>query len=113
MPVVFALIGGNVVSVVDDKPKTTRRLQRLANIAADPRVALLVDVYDDDWDLLWWVRVDAVASVRSEPEALAAALAALRPRYPQYRTSSPSGPVIELHVQRLSGWAASSAAVTG
>ena len=112
VPIVFALAGDTVVSVIDDKPKATRRLQRLANLAADPRASLLADVYDDDWDLLWWVRVDGQASVRPEPDALEAALAALRPRYPQYRTAPPSGPVIELHVQRWSGWAATPAAIT-
>jgi PPOX class probable F420-dependent enzyme len=113
VPIVFALDHARIFSVVDEKPKTTRQLQRLANIAAYPRVSVLADAYHDDWDLLWWVRADAVASVRPEPEALDRALAALRPRYPQYRTSPPSGPVIDMEVQRWSGWAATAAAIAG
>ena len=112
VPIVFALIGDSIVSVVDEKPKTTRHLQRLANLAADPRAAVLADVYCDDWDLLWWVRADGHARVRAEPEILQTAVAALRPRYPQYRTAPPAGPVMELQVQRWSGWAATTGAVT-
>ena len=34
------------------------RLQREANLDADPRATLLVDMWDPvDWDRLWWVRV--------------------------------------------------------
>ena len=49
VPVVFAVRGGVVYTAVDAKRKTTRRLRRLANIAANPRVSMLVDHYDDDW----------------------------------------------------------------
>lgn len=113
VPIVFALIGESIVSVVDEKPKTTRNLQRLVNIASDPRVAVLADMYHDDWDRLWWVRADGRARVRTEPAVLESALAALVPRYPQYRTSPPAGPVIEVGVERWSGWAATAGAVTG
>ncbi|HEY6573370.1 MAG TPA: pyridoxamine 5'-phosphate oxidase family protein, partial [Mycobacterium sp.] len=41
VPVVFALSGGVVYTAVDAKRKTTRRLRRLANIAANPRVSML------------------------------------------------------------------------
>ncbi len=50
-----------IVFAVDHKPKSTTALRRLDNIAANPRVAFLVDHYDDDWDRLWWVRADAIA----------------------------------------------------
>ena len=46
----FAVAGDTVYSAVDEKPKRTARLARLANLAADPRAALLADHYDDaDW----------------------------------------------------------------
>src|SRR5688500_15454960 len=59
VPVVFALLGGDrLVTAVDQKPKTTRRLQRLADVEHDPRVTVLIDHYDDaDWTALWWVRL--------------------------------------------------------
>lgn len=49
--------GDEVVVAVDHKPKRTRDLRRLRNLAENPRGAFLVDRYDDDWTHLWWVRV--------------------------------------------------------
>jgi PPOX class probable F420-dependent enzyme len=46
VPVTFAVEGDTVYTAVDDaKPKATMRLRRLANIAANPAVALLADHY--------------------------------------------------------------------
>lgn len=64
VPVVFAVDGEQVVVPVDTvKAKSTTRLQRLINLAQDPRCVLLVDFYDADWSRLWWVRVHATASI--------------------------------------------------
>ncbi len=41
--VTFALIDGFAVTAIDHKPKSTRRLQRIANIEANPVASLLVD----------------------------------------------------------------------
>ena len=50
VPVCFAVDGDTIWSAVDAKPKRSRELQRLRNIEADPRVAVLADHYtDDDW----------------------------------------------------------------
>jgi PPOX class probable F420-dependent enzyme len=106
VPVVFAITGDTIVHAVDDKPKRTRALRRLANIAANPHVALLVDEYDDaDWDRLWWVRADGVARVleSGNDEALRA-LTLLAGRYVQYRATPPAGPVVAVAVTRWRGW---------
>jgi PPOX class probable F420-dependent enzyme len=59
VPVVFALAGETVYSAVDTKPKRSISLRRLSNVRENPKVALLVDQYDDaDWDALWWARAD-------------------------------------------------------
>ena len=63
VPICFALEGDTLYSAVDHKPKASTALQRLANIAANPRVSLLADRYDEDWSLLWWVRADGTAHV--------------------------------------------------
>ena len=63
VPICFAVQGDTIYSAVDAKPKTTRDLKRLRNIEANPRVTLLVDHYEDDWEQVWWVRVDGTAHV--------------------------------------------------
>jgi PPOX class probable F420-dependent enzyme len=102
VPIVFAVTGDVIHSAVDAKPKRTRHLRRLANIAANPRVSVLADHYEDDWSRLWWVRADGVARVLDDSPA---GLAALVARYPQYRASPPAGPFLEITVDRWSGWA--------
>jgi PPOX class probable F420-dependent enzyme len=109
VPICFALAGDVVYHAVDHKPKATRELARLADIAADPRATVLADHYDDDdWSALWWVRADGRARVLEDtgaPEATRA-LDLLAERYPQYREHRPAGPVIALDVERVHGWAA-------
>ena len=72
VPVVFAVDGDTIVVAVDRKPKRTTALKRLANVRANPRVALLADHYaDDDWDALWWVRADGAGTVHEPGERAA------------------------------------------
>jgi PPOX class probable F420-dependent enzyme len=107
VPMVFALAGETIYSAVDAKPKRSTALRRLANVAANPLVAVLADHYDDDWTLLWWVRADGAGRVlvAASPEA-AAAVDLLVTRYPQYRHQRPAGPVLAIDVTRWSGWSA-------
>ena len=107
VPVTFAVDGDVIYTAVDAKPKTTTRLARLRNIAAEPRVAILADHYEPDWDRLWWVRADGLASILGEPTDRARPLELLAARYPQYRAAPPGGPVIRVQVERWTGWAAS------
>src|SRR5512139_1917757 len=105
VPVVFALTGLTVWSAVDAKPKRSRRLQRLANIAANPHVSLLVDEYHEDWRRLWWVRADGTAEV--VVESTQEGLAALVAKYPQYRQQAPlTGPFIRVTIDRWRFWSA-------
>ena len=104
VPIVFALAGDTVFHAVDHKPKRTTALKRLANIAAEPRVALLADAYEEDWTRLWWARADGTASILAPGHA--EALALLQERYPQYRDAPPEGPVIAIRVARWTDWTA-------
>jgi PPOX class probable F420-dependent enzyme len=106
VPVVFAVSGGVVYTAVDAKRKTTRRLRRLANIAANPRVSMLVDHYDDDWSQLWWVRVDGLAEVHESGDQMAIGYAVLRQKYLQYERIALDGPVVTVDVQHWSSWQA-------
>ncbi|MDQ2883191.1 MAG: TIGR03668 family PPOX class F420-dependent oxidoreductase [Actinomycetota bacterium] len=112
VPMVFAVArgrdgGDTVYSAVDAKPKRSRALRRLANVAANPRVAVLADHYGPDWDALWWVRADGTGRIldADQPEARDA-IARLVARYPQYREQPPLGPVLAIDVARWSSWSA-------
>ena len=108
VPIVFALLDDTVFSAVDAKPKRSRDLQRLANVRAEPRCALLVDHYEDDWRRLWWVRADGTAEVVAAPPAEHPGIHALVQRFPGYRDEPPSGPLLVVTVQRWTGWASTS-----
>lgn len=104
VPVVFAVDSDTVYTAIDAKPKSTHRLRRLANIASNPRVSLLVDHYADEWTQLWWVRADGEAAVHTDGAALHTGYRLLRAKYPQYQSVSLNGPVIAITVHRWSGW---------
>jgi PPOX class probable F420-dependent enzyme len=108
VPCCFALSGDTIYSAVDGKPKSTRALRRLENIRANARSTLLVDFYNDDWDELWWVRVDANGRVLTdgeEPRAeFALAVELLSGKYEQYRVEAPAGPVVALDIVQWRGW---------
>ena len=113
-PVVFAPARGSVWTPIDGKRKSGGPLARLANAAANPRAALLLDEYSQDWSRLWWVRIDGTIRVHRlagpEPEGpAAAAAAALRAKYPQYRETplfSGRPTLLELAITRCRGWRA-------
>lgn len=106
VPVVFALRYDVVYTAIDAKPKTTRRLRRLANIESNPHVSLLVDHYADDWAQLWWVRVDGTAAIHNEGDALQTGYDLLRAKYRQYQSVPLDGPVIAVAIHRWSSWQA-------
>jgi PPOX class probable F420-dependent enzyme len=108
VPMAFVLAGETIYSAVDAKPKRTTALRRLANVTANPQVAVLVDHYEDDWDALWWVRADGTGRVLDPRDAEArAAVDRLTGRYDQYRTQPPTGPVLAIDVEHWSAWSAS------
>jgi PPOX class probable F420-dependent enzyme len=106
VPISFALAADTLYSAVDDKPKRSRRLQRLANVRANPDVAVLVDHYDDDWSRLWWVRLRGLARIIEDGPELDSALTLLADKYEQYRVQPPGGPVLAMAVGEWRGWSA-------
>jgi PPOX class probable F420-dependent enzyme len=106
VPVTFALVDDLVVVGIDDvKPKSGRRLARLADVDRDPRVALLVDDYAEDWTQLWWVRVDGTAAVHEHGPVHDTAVAALRAKYPQYIAATFAA-VLAVEPAAWTGWSA-------
>lgn len=104
VPVTFATEDGVVFIAIDHKPKRSMNLKRLRNIEVNPKVSLLAQSYDDDWERLWWVRGDGVATVVSDDADRALPIDLLQQRYPQYVETVPAGPVIVVRVDRWTGW---------
>jgi PPOX class probable F420-dependent enzyme len=104
VPVCFALVDGRIYSAVDGKPKATRALKRLENVAATGRASLLVDHYEEDWSRLWWVRVDGPARVLEHGPEFEAGVEGLVEKYEQYRAQRPAGPVIAISPERWRSW---------
>jgi PPOX class probable F420-dependent enzyme len=108
VPITFVLLDGLVCSAVDEvKPKRSARLARLDDVRSDPRAAVLVDSYVEDWAQLWWVRIDGTAEIHETGELATLARAALVDKYPLYVASPPQGPVLALTPTRWAGWTAS------
>ncbi len=107
VPVAYAVEGGSVAIPIDRvKPKSSERLQRQRNLAADPRATLLVEHWDaDDWSRLWWVRAELRDEPDPDPERMASLGHRLAERYPQYR-DRPFSAILVLHIVAVTGWAA-------
>jgi PPOX class probable F420-dependent enzyme len=108
VPVCFAFDGEAAYSAVDDKPKRTRRLRRLQNVAENPHAALVVDVWDEDWSRLRWVILEGAADVIRSGVDFDRAVELLVSKYPQYRTMNlrTDGAVLRLRADRLLAWRA-------
>jgi PPOX class probable F420-dependent enzyme len=104
VPVCFVLDGDAIYSAVDGKPKSSLALARLDNIRCHPTVSLLVDAYDEDWTRLWWIRVDARATVLTEGPRREHALDLLVEKYEQYRALRPPGAVIAMTTSAWHAW---------
>ncbi len=109
IPVCFALLEDTAYIAIDEKPKRgdIRHLRRLRNIAENPRVAIVADVYDDaDWSRLGFVLLRGRARLVPEnsPEH-ASALATLRDKYRQYRAMTlENRPLIAAEVESVTTW---------
>jgi PPOX class probable F420-dependent enzyme len=108
IPLCYARVGDVIVFVVDEKPKRPgKTLKRMRNIAENPTVALVVDVYDEDWRRLEYALVHGRAEVVENPEERRRALEALRDRYPQYRSmtlDAPHNEVVRITPARVHHW---------
>jgi PPOX class probable F420-dependent enzyme len=105
LPVTFAVADGRIWSAIDDKPKRAAEPARLRFLRRDPRAALTVDRYSDDWDELAWVQVLGTVSILDAGEA-AVGLDALSAKYEQYRAQEPPGPLLALEPERYLWWRA-------
>ena len=104
LPVTFAVAEGRVWSAIDQKPKTGEPA-RLRFLRRDPRAALTVDRYSDDWEELAWVQVLGTMRILELSDG-APGLEALREKYGQYRDQEPPGPLLALEPERYLWWRA-------
>ncbi len=111
IPICFAFDGKVFYTAVDRKPKrvAANRLARLRNIKSNPKVALLIDEYHEDWTRLWYVLVRGRALLLpgSATHERAAAIRMLRAKYPQYAAGmlADDAPIIRITPERITAWA--------
>ena len=109
VPVCYAFDGARCYSAVDAKPKQTRNLRRLKNIADNPHVSLVVDEWDEDWSRLRWVIVEGRAEVLTAGAEFTRAIDLLAAKYPQYGQlplDRTTGAAIAITPTRLLTWRA-------
>jgi PPOX class probable F420-dependent enzyme len=109
VPLCYWFDGARFYFAIDEKPKRGRglSLRRMRNIAANPRVALVVDHYEEHWRNLAYVLVHGRAAVVDDREEYLLAMRSLRDKYPQYRAmalSIESNPVVRIDPTRVHVW---------
>jgi PPOX class probable F420-dependent enzyme len=95
--------------IIDEKPKrlTGVGLKRMRNISENPRVALVIDHYEEDWAGLAYVLIHGIAQLVDDPQEYVLALRNLRDKYTQYRAmilSVDRNPMVRITAQRVHSW---------
>lgn len=114
VPIVYAFDGGRLFTPIDEKPKRVGvyDLQRVRNIRANSRVAVIIDDYSDDWTQLAWVQIRGTAELHqpNETPAWESGVALLHEKYSQY-ASMPltERPIIVVTLDQVVSWQAAEA----
>lgn len=105
-PVCFGLRDQTLYITIDEKPKRRDRpLKRVRNILENPKVAFVVDRWDEDWTRLGWLMLRGAAEILDGGPEHDAAQELLRSRYPQYRSMNLADlPVIALRIAHVASW---------
>jgi PPOX class probable F420-dependent enzyme len=95
--------------IIDEKPKrlTSVGLKRMRNIEENPRVALVIDHYEEDWAGLAYVLIHGTAELVDDPQEYVLALRNLRDKYTQYRAmllSVERNPMVRIEAERVHSW---------
>jgi PPOX class probable F420-dependent enzyme len=111
VPICFWFDGARLYFAIDEKPKRGRgtQLKRMRNILENPRVAFVVDHYEDDWSQLAYVMVRGAAQIVEDNEEYMLALRNLRDKYLPYRTmqlSPDRNPIVRISPERVNVWGA-------
>jgi PPOX class probable F420-dependent enzyme len=107
IPICYAHRGSSIYFAIDQKPKRLPpgRLRRLRNLRANPRAAVVIDDYSENWDRLSYLLIEGRARILWRGSRRREALGLLRSKYPQYRRM-PLGrsPVVEIRAERAVSW---------
>lgn len=109
VPICFAFDSSSIYSAIDEKPKhvTPLKLRRVRNIIENSSVALVVDLYSEDWRELQYVMVQGVAQIVQGGEEHVHAISLLRQKYPQYLSMNlEDRPMLRISPSRIVGWKA-------
>ena len=107
IPICYAYDGSDIYLVIDRKPKTVspRGLKRVRNLLANPRAAVVIDDFSEDWSQLAYVLVQGPAQLLESGEEHKRAVELLKEKYPQYREMGiEDSPVIKVTVERAIPW---------
>lgn len=127
IPVCYAFDGEHIYSPIDEKPKSVAAssLKRVRNIELNPRAALVIDDYSEDWTRLVYVLIIGAAEIllpnkeanqeagkgsgdeaSKDAEEHARAVELLREKYTQYRSMKiDERPMIKIKPARIKRWA--------
>jgi PPOX class probable F420-dependent enzyme len=108
VPICYAFDGERFYTPIDEKPKRVARgeLKRVRNIRANPRAALVIDDYSENWSDLEYVLVTGEAAIleSSDPEHTRA-VKLLREKYSQYQSMAiDQRPIIRITPRRIKRW---------
>lgn len=109
VPIVYAFDGARIYSPIDKKPKQVGayELQRVHNIEGNPKVAVIIDHYEPDWEQLAWVQLRGDASITTQGTEYEEGLSLLVTKYEQYQDLPLEGrPLIVIQVERIISWRA-------
>jgi coenzyme F420-0:L-glutamate ligase / coenzyme F420-1:gamma-L-glutamate ligase len=111
IPLCFWFDGARFYFVIDQKPKQKggTEIKRMRNIAENPRVALVIDHYDEDWNRLAYVLVHGDAQIVEDEGEYALAVQHLRHKYPQYHAmllTQDKNPAVRIEPHRVHVWGA-------
>ena len=107
IPICYAFDGEALYSALDLKPKQVggRRLKRVRNILANPKVALIIDDYSEDWDTLAYVLIQGTATLLDDGDEQSKAESLLREKYPQYERLLETGcTILKITPEKVVSW---------
>jgi PPOX class probable F420-dependent enzyme len=111
VPLCYWFDGERIYFAIDEKPKrqTGMALKRMRNIAENPRVAIVIDHYEEDWSQLAYVLIRGDARVVEDAEEYIGAIRHLRDKYLQYRAMSltpEKNPIVKVEPVSVHVWGA-------